>query len=202
MNHLAHARLAGPESLDIAANLMGDFVRGRLGGRFPERVEAGLRLHRAIDVHTDDHPLHRQSRERLAPPFRRFAPILVDIYYDHFLARHFRHFHGKPVTAFTPVVYTSLERHVELLPPRLRRLVPIWRRSDLLAGYADLEVIDEVFAGISRRLTRRNPLPEGGLPLRDDYAGFEADFLEFYPALVEFAQRQRAAINRSLGIRP
>lgn len=202
MNHLAHARLAGPEPLDIAANLMGDFVRGRLDGRFPARVEAGLRLHRAIDVHTDDHPLHRRSRARLAPPFRRYAPILVDIYYDHFLARHFRHFHEQPVTAFTPVVYDSLERHEDLLPPRLQRLVPIWKRSDLLAGYADLQVIDRVFEGIAGRLRRENPIAGSGEPLRRDYEGFEADFLEFFPALVEFADHQREEINRSLGIPP
>lgn len=191
MNHLAHARLAGPDPLDIAANLMGDFVRGRLGERFPPRVAAGIRLHRAIDAWTDDHPLHRRSRQRLDPPFRRFAPILVDIYYDHFLARHFERFHHKPVERFTDDVYDALDNHRALLPSALARLAPVWRRRDLLAAYAELAVIDDVFSGIAGRLTRENPVASGGAPLRADYAGFEADFLAFFPELLEFARAER-----------
>ncbi len=191
MNHLAHARLAGPEPLDVAANLMGDFVRGRLGGRFPPRVAAGLRLHRAVDAFTDAHPLHRQSRERLAPPYRRFAPILVDIYYDHFLALHFRRFHDQALEQFSAGVYDALDHHQDLLPEPLRRLVPIWRRRDLLASYAELDVIDEVFAGLSRRLTRDNPVDRGGDPLRREYEAFEADFLAFFPELLAFARGER-----------
>lgn len=191
MNHLAHARLAGPEPLDIAANLMGDFVRGRLDDRFPPRVAAGIKLHRHIDSFTDEHPLHRRSRERLEPPFRRFAPILIDIYYDHFLARHFERFHDLPVERFTPHVYDALDRHRELLPRTLVRLAPIWRRRDLLAGYAELDVIDDVFRGISGRLSRANPVDRGGGPLRQNYDGLEADFLAFFPELLEFARGQR-----------
>lgn len=195
MNHLAHARLAGPEPLDIAANLMGDFVRGRLSGRFPPRVTAGIRLHRAVDAFTDDHPLHRQSRRRLEPPFRRYAPILVDIYYDHFLARHFRHFHELPVERFSGFVYDALERHEAVLPQPLRRLVPIWRRRDLLAAYADLQVIDQVLSGLAGRLKRDNPVHLGGTPLRESYRAFESDFLAFFPDLLDFARAERGRLN-------
>lgn len=194
MNHLAHARLAGPSSLDIAANLMGDFVRGRLDERFPRRVTAGIRLHRSVDAFTDAHPLHRQSRRRLDPPFRRYAPILVDIYYDHFLARHFQWFHDRPVEDFSIQVYDALERHRELLPDPLRRLTLAWRRRDLLAAYADLGVIDEVLAGLSKRLSRDNPVARGGGPLREDYEGFEGDFLAFFPDLLAFAREQRGRL--------
>lgn len=201
MNHLAHARLAGPEPLDIAANLMGDFVRGRIGDRFPPRVAAGLRLHRAVDAFTDDHPTHRRSRQRLEPPFRRFAPILVDIYYDHFLARHFRRFHVRPVHRFTPAVYDALDRHRDLLPQQLRRLVPVWRRQDLLAGYAELAVIDRVLEGIAARLSRANPVDRGGAPLRRHYGELEADFLDFFPDLLDFARAERARLSERTAAR-
>lgn len=191
MNHLAHARLAGPETLDVAANLMGDFVRGRLRDRFPPRVTAGIRLHRSVDAFTDAHPIHRRSRERLAPPFRRFAPILVDIYYDHFLAVHFRRFHAQPLEEFSRGVYDALERHRDVLPERLERLIPIWRRRDLLASYAEPAAIDEVLAGLSARLRRDNPVHRGGAPLRGDYEAFEADFLAFFPELLAFARDER-----------
>lgn len=198
MNHLAHARLAGPDSLDVAANLMGDFVRGRLGDRFPPRVAAGIRLHRAVDSYTDAHPVHRQSRERLVPPLRRFAPVLVDIYYDHFLACHFQRFHDKTVEAFSTEVYDALECHRDLLPATLRRLIPVWRRRDLLAAYADPAVIDEVLSGLSNRLTRDNPVHRGGAALREHYEGFEADFLAFFPDLLAFARDKRSRLAKGI----
>lgn len=198
MNHLAHARLAGPDPLDVAANLMGDFVRGRLKDRFPPRVKAGIRLHRAVDAYTDAHPVHRQSRTRLAPPFRRYAPILVDIYYDHFLACHFQRFHDQPVEEFSSGVYDALERHRDILPVTLRRLAPIWRHRDLLAAYADVAVIDEVLVGISKRLTRDNPVHRGGGCLREHYQGFEADFLAFFPDLLGFAREKRRHLAEDL----
>lgn len=198
LNHLAHATLAGPSSVDIAANLMGDFVRGRLEHRFPPRLEAGLRLHRAVDAFSDGHAVHRRSRRRLEPPFRRFGGILVDMYFDHFLARHFETLRGRPLTAFTREVYEALEEHRDWLPPRLRALLPHWRRDDLLAGYADMEVLERALAGLSRRPSRENPLAEGTDPLRAQYRAFEADFLAFFPEAQAFATAERRRLARTL----
>lgn len=200
VNHLAHARLAGPEPLDIAANLMGDFVRGRLEGRFPPRVEAGIRLHRIVDSYTDQHPVHTCSRDRLEPPFRRYAGILVDMYYDHFLARHFDRFCATSLKTFTAHVYDSLERHAADLPRRLRVLARHWRREDLLAGYARLSVLEEALAGLSHRLRRDNPLARGMEPLNDHYRVLEADFLEFFPHVMRFAGEERDRLRARLGL--
>jgi len=194
MNHLAHARLAGPEPIDIAANLMGDFVRGRLEGRFAPRVEAGLRLHRAVDSFTDAHPVHARSRARLDPPFRRYAGILVDIYYDHFLARHFSRYSELPLESFTARVYRALLRHRASLPRTMRQVAAHWRREDRFAGYADLAVIDRVMAGLATRLKRDNPLAGAGEPLRANYLGLEEDFLAFFPDLLDFARGQRGKL--------
>lgn len=170
---------------------MGDFVRGRLEGRFPPRVEAGLRLHRAVDTFTDAHPLHARSRARLRQPFRRYAPILVDIYYDHFLARHFERYSRLPLESFTARVYRALFRHREELPRSMRGVAAHWRREDRFAGYADLAVIDRVMAGLATRLQRDNPLARAGEPLRVHYPELEEDFLAFFPELLEFARERR-----------
>lgn len=201
MNHLAHARLAGSASIDIAANLMGDFIRGRLEDRFSPSIEAGLRLHRAIDSYADAHPLQHRSRNRLEPPFRRYAGVLVDMYYDHFLARHFGRFSDQALGGFTREVYDALERHSDELPERLRVMARHWRRDDLLAGYADLAVLERALDGMSRRLSRDNPLALGCEPLRGEYAGFEEDFLAVFPELLQFAEMERHRIRDALGLR-
>lgn len=90
MNYLAHAVLAGPDPLLRLGGLMGDFVKGPLRpapAHLPERLTQGLRLHRAIDAYAETHPAFRASRARVSPERRRVAGIMVDLFYDHFLAR-------------------------------------------------------------------------------------------------------------------
>jgi len=87
MNFLAHLYLADPQPLGLLGSLMGDFVKGPLGGRYPEPITRGIMLHRRIDTFTDAHAVVRASRTRISPGRRRFAGIMIDVFYDHFLAR-------------------------------------------------------------------------------------------------------------------
>ena len=94
MNYLAHALLAGPHPEMVLGGLMGDFVKGRIGDDWPEPLRGGLLLHRRIDRYTDEHRVVAASRARFPPPRRRFAGIVVDVCFDHFLARDFERWSG------------------------------------------------------------------------------------------------------------
>ena len=120
--------------------------------------------------------------------------VLVDVFYDHFLARNWGRYHPDgSLTDFSRRTYDVLERREESLTQRFRRVLPMMAQHDWLASYERLEAIDTALRGISRRLTRANPIAEGGEALREQYGELEGDFHAFFPELEAFVAAQTAA---------
>ncbi|WP_440997483.1 ACP phosphodiesterase [Arhodomonas sp. SL1] len=192
MNFLAHAWLAGDDDALLAGNLMGDFVRGRPDPELPAGVRAGIHMHRRVDCFTDDHPVVRRARRRFPPHRRRAAGIILDMVFDHFLARDWVRLHPEPLSQFTARAYAALEARHGLLPPRLARLLPQMRADDWLASYACLDNTVMALERMSTRLPRRPELLRGtGEDLAALYPALERDFRAFLPALEAFGEHQR-----------
>lgn len=192
MNFLAHAWLAGPVAADRAGGLIGDFVKGPLPAGLPAAVAEGVRLHRAIDTYADGHPAFRASRARVSPARRRVAGIMVDMFYDHFLARHWEDYQpGQSLTDFTAEQYALLAGLGSDLPPRLAKILPAMRGDDWLASYREAETIARALDRMAARLSRPNPLPGSGTELLAGYAGFETDFRTFMADACRFAEDWR-----------
>ena len=182
MNHLAHALLAAESPLLLAGNLAGDFVKGRLDRLPPTPLIAGIRMHRSIDAYTDRHPVWRRSRGRVEP--RRVSGVIVDIAYDHVLARNFERYCDLSLEEFAARAYRILLDHRALLPPRLGALVPRIAAEDWLVSYRWPEGVERTFARLGRRMA---DLAGGAGQVRSRYRSLEADFHEFYPQLAGFA---------------
>jgi acyl carrier protein phosphodiesterase len=197
MNYLAHAFLSRESPDAITGALLGDFVKGRAAHDYAAPIRDAILLHRAIDRYTDAHPAVCAARARVSPAGRRFSGVLVDIFFDHFLARHFARFSTTPLAQFTPHVYHALDAAWPLLPPRLQRILPWMRADDWLASYAQLESVDAALHGIARRFRRRErvqPLAQGIAELVTHYDAFEAAFLTFFPELERFVQTERERV--------
>lgn len=185
MNWLAHLRLAPEAGRTRIGNLAGDFVRGVDVQALHPQIRRGIEQHRAVDRFVDAHPLVRASRERLGPALRRFSGVLVDVFYDHFLARDWgAHGDGRPLHVFVAEVQAELVRHEALLPPRLQQALPWLRREDWLGSYASLSGIDAILRRMARRSERTQPLAEGCVALRLHYEGLQEDFVAFWPLLL------------------
>jgi acyl carrier protein phosphodiesterase len=188
VNWLAHLRLSPSEPLLRLGNLCGDFVRGVDVAALAPDLQRGIQQHRAVDAFVDAHAIVRASRARLDAPFRRLAGVLVDVFYDHYLARDWdRLGDGQPLPAFAASVHALLREHELLLPPRLANVVPWMEAQGWLVGYAQIEGIDVVLRRMARRLSRPTPLGDGALQLRAHYEALEGDFEAFWPELVTFA---------------
>ncbi|NMG03194.1 ACP phosphodiesterase [Azoarcus taiwanensis] len=188
MNFLAHAWLAGDDPAHQLGGLMGDFVKGPLPAGLPTDIAAGVALHRRIDVFADGHPAFCRSRGRISPARRRAAGILVDMFYDHFLALHWSDFHPEPLPAFTARMYALMDAHHRMLPPRLAGQLPSMRKDDWLASYRSAEIVAFALDRMSSRLSRPEMLLGGAAELEKHYAGFEADFFEFVVDAKSFAR--------------
>ena len=184
MNYLAHLFLAEPTSKGWLGSLMGDFVKGRLDEGLDPELRSAIRLHRRIDTFTDAHPVHRRSRNRIAPPRRRFAGIIVDVCYDHFLAAGWRRYADEPLDRFTARIYGILREHRSALPARLRRIAPRMAEADWLGSYRELESVGLALDGIATRSPRITPLAGAIEDVRACYAGLSDDFDHFFPQLL------------------
>lgn len=192
MNYLAHALLSGPDDELRLGNFLGDFVKGRLenyhGPFVTPRLRDGLRLHRLIDSFTDQHPVVRRSKSRLAPRYGLRAGVIVDLAYDHYLARRWAQHGVGSLGKFSNDFYALLKNNAHRYDASLQGLVQAMSRSNWLAGYAELEGLDRALGGMARRFPVAAGIDTAGEVIRSCYDEFGADFQEFFPAIREFCK--------------
>jgi len=186
MNYLAHLHLGGQRPGQLLGSLYGDFVKGRLQGQFPAEIEDAITLHRQIDVFTDRHGLVDVALSRFSLTRRRYAGIVLDVFFDHCLARDWALYADSSLPAFTADVYRVLAAEPQL-PGRLAQIAPYMAADDWLGSYREFAVLDQVLRGISRRLSRPEELAAAMQELERLYEPLSEDFRVFYPELQRFA---------------
>ncbi len=193
MNFLAHFHLAHATDASRVGALLGDFARGTpesLRERFPEDIVQGIILHRAIDRFTDSHPVFLKSKQFLSPPRRRFAGIIIDIYFDHFLAHAWADFAEGSLKDFITEIYQLLIRRRDWLTPELRVIVERMEKEDWLGTYGTIPGLALTFQRMSQRRDFLAPLIGSEEDLVAHYHSFSKAFREFYPAILTYAREE------------
>ncbi len=185
MNYLAHLYLGdrGPECL--AGSLLGDFVKGRLTEEYPAEIRLGILLHRKIDAYTDAHPVVAECRQWIGTANRRYAGVVVDIAFDHFLSREWDRYSAERLPVFTARVYETLGGRLEEYPDRMRQLVRTMIDTDRLGSYSELSGVTAALERLSRWVPGGAALPEAVEDLQRNYQPFAAAFERFFPDLQE-----------------
>ena len=192
MNFLAHLFLSGaPASATYTDVLLGNFIADSVPGRqlenYPPAVQAGIRLHRAIDTYTDQHPVVRRATQRLRQAgYGKYAGVISDMFLDHFLARNFAGFSSETLADFTQRVYALLTARQAEMPPRVQHFLPYMTGHNWLLHYAQPEGIARALGGLSRRATAGSGMETAVDELQANYAAYEADFREFFPELQRY----------------
>jgi acyl carrier protein phosphodiesterase len=192
VNYLAHLFLSHRTPEAVTGALLGDFVKGSLPAQWSPALRDAVLLHRAIDRYTDGHAAVAAGRLLISRERRRFAGILVDVFFDHFLARRWSRYSAQPLAEFTAEVYAILLPQRSTFPERLQHVLPRMARDDWLASYAAVESVDVALNGIARRFRhpeRATALTTAVEELRRHYPSFEALFAEFFPQLQAFVAR-------------
>jgi len=192
MNFLAHLYLSGHNPEVMTGNFMGDFVKGRnLQERFRPMIAKGIELHRAIDAFTDSHDTVAQSKKRLWPTYRHYAGVIVDIYYDHFLARNWNEYHAQSLPDCAHDCYNVLQSQLPDLPQEVQYMLPYMIKGNWLVNYAELEGIQRSLSGMARRTTFVSKMEEAVKDLEAYYGDFEKEFKVFFPQLEAYCERWR-----------
>lgn len=191
MNYLAHLFLSDNTANSIMGNFLGDFVKGNPHGRFPAEIAEGIITHRKIDLFTDSHPVVSSSKKLISLPRRRFAGIIIDIIYDHFLSRNWDRYSRSDLNGFVERMYRSLENHEVNIPQKAEMVIEKMIKEDWLRSYGTLEGIDTAFKRISRRLKKESMLSAAVEELENHYQVLNDHFLRFFPHLMNHTGRRR-----------
>jgi len=186
VNFLAHVFLANAQPAAIVGQLCGDFVRGSKLNGFARPVQAAIRHHRAIDTFTDKHRLNLRARSLFEAPHRRFAGIIVDVVYDHFLANDWDHYCEIPLEQYVELVHESLVSHQQMLPENLKRFAPILRAERILQNNTHREHIDLTLQRLSQRRKSMRPLASAAAFLWQNEVELKVIFDAFFPELIAF----------------
>ena len=200
MNFLAHIYLSGDTELVTIGNFVADGIRGNKYKLYPLEVQIGIKLHREIDTFTDAHPIFRQSTKRLHKGYGHYSGVIVDILYDHFLAKNWETYSDIPLAEYIAEFYKSLNRNIDVLPERFKKMTPIMIEGNWLLSYATIEGIQLVLDGMNRRTEGRSKMNEATKELKDYYEAFEKDFTAFFKELIEFSTKKRVEIEKQFNI--
>lgn len=187
MNFLAHIFLSGNNEFITIGNFMADGVRGNSFKMYSDEVQVGIRLHRAIDTFTDAHPIFRNSTKRLHKNYGHYSGVIVDIFYDHYLAKNWDRYSNTPLADYVDEFYQSLKKHSDILPLRYKNMTPIMIEGNWLLSYASIQGIQAVLNGMNRRTKGLSRMNEATKELKQYYQEFEDDFTTFFEELITFS---------------
>ncbi|TDO95595.1 ACP phosphodiesterase [Flavobacterium sp. 245] len=183
MNFLAHIYLSGDNDLIKIGNFMADGIRGKQFEHFPEDVQKGILLHRFIDTYTDSHDIFRQSTKRLHEKYHHYAGVIVDIVYDHFLAKNWTKYSDENLESFIDRFYKSLDENYSVLTEKTQGLMPYMIERNWLLSYRTVEGIHQILTQMDRRSRNVSKMQFASEELKEFYAEFEQEFTVFFEDL-------------------
>jgi len=195
MNFLAHIYLSGDDKDVIIGNFIADGIKGSSYTTFPEGIQKGILLHREIDTFTDAHPIVRKSTKRLHEKYGHYSGIIVDILYDHFLAKNWVVYSEVPLEQFVENFYNLLNEYHEMLPTRIQRMIPYMLADNWLLSYATIPGISKILYQMNFRTKNKSKMNLAVVELEEFYTDFEKEFTDFFYELIPFSSKKLKEIH-------
>ncbi|WP_421872278.1 ACP phosphodiesterase [Marinoscillum sp.] len=190
MNFLAHVYLSFEDPEILVGNFIGDFVKGKAVNDYDGGILKGILLHREIDEYTDSHPTVLETKKRLRPIYHHYAPVIADVFYDHFLASLWTDYHTTPLLEYTNWAYSVIKKQGDLVPPKARHMLTYMARDNWLYNYQHIAGIDQALTGMSRRTPFNSGMEHASEELQRHYEAYKAEFVSFFPKLITHCQKK------------
>ena len=197
MNFLGHIYLNGPDKALLLGNFMADSIKGNSYLEYPKNVQDGVLLHRFIDSYTDEHPAFRKSTSKLHADFSHYSGVLVDIFYDHFLAKNWLKFHPQPLETFAQDFYSYMQKNFDQMTPAMQYMFPYMKDNNWLMRYPTVEGIEKTLTEMGGRIGRQFQLEKSVNNLVAEYDSFHEDFNTFIVDINLAAKNKRKEIARN-----
>lgn len=191
MNFLAHIYLSGENELLKIGNFMADGIRGKDYLRFHPEIQKGVLLHRLIDTFTDAHPVYRQSKHRLHEKYGHYSGVIMDIFYDHFLAKNWNNYHKQDLNNYANDFYQLLQHNYNQLTEKTKKMMPYMIARNWFVSYSTVEGLEMILFQMDYRTKHRVNMPEAINELLLYNTDFENEFRTFFDELIAICEKWR-----------
>ena len=198
MNYLAHIYLSGTNDLLKIGNFMADSIKGHDYEKFDSEIKKGILLHRHIDSFTDMHPIYRQSKHRLHEKYGHYSGVIMDIAYDHFLAKNWSKYSNEKLEDYANDFYQLLQDNYEILTERIKGMMPYMIARNWFVSYASIAGLEMILFQMDYKTKHRANMQEAIVELQDFYTEFESEFFLFFEELIISCQQKIAELNEIL----
>lgn len=188
MNYLAHVFLSYNNPKILLGNMIADAVKGKSYINFDEEVIKGIKLHRNIDFFTDTHPIVIHSKEKLYYKYHKYSSVIIDIFYDHFFSINWNDYSETPIRETAKKTYRILITNYEILPLRIKKILPFMVTNNWLSNYHDLNNINRALTNLGKRTKYKSYMNEAIEDLKSNYSEFNQEFQAFFPQLIRHTQ--------------
>ena len=190
MNFLAHIYLSGNNDFVKIGGLMADGIRGKEYENFPKDIQRGIILHRAIDTFTDSHSVFRVSKHRLHEQYGHYSGVIIDVFYDHFLAKNWSNYSDEKLSDFVNRFYKSLDDNFEILTLKTQNMLPYMKQGNWLYNYQFIDEIERVLFQMDNRTKHNSNMGASVKELKEYYTEFEQEFTLFFSELIEYSKEK------------
>jgi acyl carrier protein phosphodiesterase len=190
MNYLAHAFLSFGHPEITVGNLISDYVKGKKQFDFIHGIQQGIRLHRAIDTFTDQHPATLEAKKIFQPHYRLYSGAFVDVVYDHFLASDNKEFTDESLKKFTEQTFISVDPYSRDFPEKFAGMYPYMKSQNWLYNYQFRWGLEKSFGGLVRRATYITESETAFLLFEENYTALQGFYNAFMPEVKSFAEEK------------
>lgn len=198
MNYLAHIYLSGTNDLLKIGNFMADSIKGHDYEKFDAAIKKGILLHRHIDSFTDMHPVYRKSKHRLHEKYGHYSGVIMDILYDHFLAKNWSKFSDEKLEDYANNFYQLLQDNYEILTERIKGMMPYMIARNWFVSYATIAGLEMILFQMDYKTKHRANMQEAVVELQEFYTEFESEFFIFFQELIISCQQKITELNEIL----
>jgi acyl carrier protein phosphodiesterase len=195
MNFLAHIYLSGSEHEILIGNFIADSIRGKQFDAYQNSIQQGILLHREIDEYTDSHPVVLECVEKLKVTQGRYASVVIDILFDHYLARNWNRYSQEDLATHIDYVYELMQSNLSILPAKFQKMLPYMIEDNWLWQYQFKEGISKAFEGIARRASFDSNMAETMNYIADDHDYYESQFHLFFADMIQFVNEKGIEIS-------
>jgi acyl carrier protein phosphodiesterase len=195
MNFLAHIYLSGDNDLLKIGNFMADSIHGNKFNDYPTEIKKGILLHRSIDSFTDMHPVYRQSKHRLHEKYGHYSGVIMDIFYDHFLAKNWKTYSDEKLEDYADNFYLLLKENHDLLTEKMKGILPYMIGRNWLVSYASIEGLEMILFQMDHRTKNRVAMHESIVELKQFYLQFDEEFCLFFEDLKQHCREKLYELN-------